>query len=90
MQAIITKYFGPSEDGKGSRIKAKCERGSITIPFSYEAPTPEAAHREAAHALINKGVEEDIKEFGHPIESWKTPFVTGSIPSGEYVHVFVA
>lgn len=89
MQAIITKFFGASESGKGARIKAKCERGSITIPFPYECDS-EAAHRKAAHALINKFVEEDTKEFGHPIESWKTPFVTGAIPSGEYVHVFVA
>ena len=91
MQAIITKYLGPT-NSRGARIKAKCERGSITIPYPHEANTGEDAHRVALQALINKFVVEDEKERGTPViaNPWSRRMVTGQVPSGEYVHVFVA
>ena len=52
MQAITTKYLGPT-NRRGSRIKAKCKAGSITIPFDYSLNT-EGRHQKAAEALIEK------------------------------------
>lgn len=34
MQAIVTKYLGPT-DTKGERIKATCDAGSVTVAWDY-------------------------------------------------------
>jgi hypothetical protein len=88
MQAIITKYLGPT-NSRGARIKAECERGKIFFPFPYELSGDEV-HRAAVHALVEKFAAEDVKQYGTPKDKnpWLRPFVTGQIPSGEYVHVF--
>lgn len=88
MQAIITKYIGPT-NSRGARIKAQCERGKIFFSYPYHL-SGEAAHRAAVDALTDKFAEEDAKKYGTQKEgnTWKMPFVTGQIPSGEYVHVF--
>lgn len=52
MQAIITKYL-PATDYRGSRIKAACSSGSITIPYPH-ALRGQAVHRAAAEALVAK------------------------------------
>lgn len=52
MQAIVTKFLGPT-DFKGSRIKAMCQAGSITISREC-ADSIDNAHRAAASALIAK------------------------------------
>jgi len=53
MQAIMTKYFGPTNT-KGSRIKAISEGGeSITVPYDY-ALDAKGNHKEAARALLNR------------------------------------
>lgn len=52
MQAIKTKYL-PATNFKGSRIKASCEAGSLTIPYPYEL-TIERVHAFAAMELCNK------------------------------------
>jgi hypothetical protein len=49
MQAIQTKYIGPSKT-KGSRIKAWCDAGSVTIPYPHEF-SGMACHLQAARAL---------------------------------------
>ena len=76
MQAIITKYLSPTEN-RGSRIKAKCDAGSITIPYPHEYST-ERAHAEAAIALRNK-------------LGWTYDMVAGSLPdgAGNYGYAFV-
>lgn len=51
-QAITTKYLGPT-NYNGSRIKAKCYGGSITIPLDYSLDTDQA-HAKAAKALAEK------------------------------------
>lgn len=53
MQAIQTKYFGPTNT-KGSRIKATCAAGSITIGYPHEVEHGQPAHRKAAEALAAK------------------------------------
>jgi hypothetical protein len=90
MQAIITKYIPPS--AKGSRIKATCERGTLTIPFDHECDTG-GAHRKAAQALINVFINED-KARNRPDSfyenPWSKPFASGALPDGlTYAHVFI-
>jgi hypothetical protein len=51
-QAIVTKYIGPTNT-KGSRIKASCEAGSITIQYPSQLSEVDA-HKEAFVALAKK------------------------------------
>jgi hypothetical protein len=51
MQAITTKYIGATTF-RGSRIKASCEAGSITLPYDYSEN--DGGHHFAAVALIKK------------------------------------
>lgn len=80
MQAILTRYL-PVTDSRGSRIKALCTRGSVTIPYPYELSGDEV-HREAVRALLAKFNKET------PQAPWPVDFVTGCLPSGDYAHVF--
>ena len=52
MQAIQTKYLGPS-NYRGARIKAWCEAGSLTIDYPDEL-SGQACHRKAAESLQAK------------------------------------
>lgn len=76
-QAIETKYIGPSNT-KGSRIKASCQRGSITISYN-DGLSSENAHIEAIEALCRKFAIEDQKEYGSDIDSnpWLDPKAYG-------------
>lgn len=89
MQSIQTKFFGPTNN-KGSRYKATCERGSITVYAGYSL-TPERNHIEAAKALILKFNDEDRKAGIEPKPGvgWNCNFVSGSLPDGTMVHVFM-
>lgn len=73
MQAIQTKYFSPTLH-KGSRIKATCEAGSITVNWNYSSDT-ELNHVTAAFMLMAK-------------LGWAGNLVTGQLKDGSYVHVF--
>ena len=88
MQSIQTKFLSAT-DSKGSRIKAKCARGSITIPFPHEL-TGDAIHRAAVLALVTRFLDEDESK-GTPRETnfWNRAFVSGSLPDGSMAHVFV-
>ena len=87
MQAIKTKYFGPT-NVSGSRIKASCARGSITIPYPHELSGAEV-HREAVRRLLDKFAREDVKQYGSKYEDahWGE-FVTGDLTDC-MVHVLV-
>lgn len=61
MQAIETKYLGPTNT-KGSRIKAFCEAGSITISRSFNASDWDG-HRLAVVALCKKLDAEHAKRY---------------------------
>lgn len=54
MQAIMTKYIGPTNT-RGARIKATTGSGhaSVTVPYDHALPD-EAVHWVAARALIVK------------------------------------
>lgn len=87
MQAIETKYLGAT-DTRGSRIKAYCERGSLTVP--YPNLDLVQCHVFAADQLVAKFVAEDEKQYGTPPEKnpWSRRRCTGGTSTG-YAHVFI-
>lgn len=89
MQAIHTRYFGPTNT-LGARIKASCERGNLTIPYPHELSGDEV-HREAVRQLLERFVSEDWNERSIPPSNnpWKREFVTGSLPDGTVAHVLL-
>lgn len=76
MQAITTKFHGPT-NRLGARIKARCERGSLTVSWDY-AIGIEANHRVACEALLAKFAMEDHE---------RTP--AGTLPSDHHWGEFV-
>lgn len=90
MQAIQTKYL-PATNTRGSRIKAFCERGSITVPYPHEL-SGDAVHRYAVTQLVWKFMAEDSKKYGVPSSQnpWGREFVTGFLTDGTAAHVFNA
>ena len=90
MQAIQTNYI-PATNSRGSRIKATCDRGSLTIPYPHDL-SGEEVHREAVRQLVAKFIAEDVKSYGPKSTGapWNWPFVTGGLPKeGGYCHVLV-
>jgi hypothetical protein len=87
MQAIITKYIAPT-NFKGARIRAKCERGAITLSWDHGGGV-EFNHVGTAQALVAKFVAEDAVKYGTKNNPWEKPRACGQIPSGEFVHVFI-
>jgi hypothetical protein len=89
MQSIQTKFLSAT-DSKGSRIKAKCARGSITIPFPHEL-TGDAIHRAAVLALVTRFLDEDSsRDITRETNFWNREFVSGSLPDGSMAHVFLS
>ena len=86
MQAIISKYISPT-NYRGARVKASCERGSITLSWPDEL-SGETVHVWAKEQLIARFVKEDAERYGSEANPWAGETVCGQIPSGEYVHVF--
>jgi len=75
MQAITTRYIGPSAT-KGSRIKATCDAGSLTVDFhSVECTDDADRYVKVARMLADK-------------LGWTGAFVSGGVNTGDYVHVF--
>lgn len=91
MQAIQTKVLCPTNT-KGTRIKATCCRGSLTIsaPDNWSV-SDERAHAYAAKQLVGKFIEQDAKEYGTPRNEnpWGRHFSTGCLPDGSFAHVFI-
>ncbi len=88
MQAIQTKWI-PATNTKPYRLKAWCERGSVTISQPDEV-TGERAHVYAADKLVEKFVSEDEKRYAGQRENnpWSTRRVCGGLPDGTMAHVF--
>jgi hypothetical protein len=89
MQSIVTKYL-PATNNRGSRIKATCDRGSITIPYPHEL-SGEAVHVAAVRALVHKFAAEDLASRGEPKAGnpWLRPFASGGLPGqAGMAHVF--
>ena len=75
MQAISTKFLGAT-DSRGSRIKATCEGGSVTVSYPYEKRSGAEAHSVAALALCAK-------------MGWAGTLIAGGTQTG-YVFVFAS
>jgi len=80
-QAITTKYLSAT-DTRGARIKATCERGSITIPYPHAFGPGAEAHSEAVKALLAKFEAEDRASYGEDHRSgWSDGrWVPGGLP----------
>ncbi len=52
MQAIVTKYLGPTNT-RGSRVKATCNAGSVTVSWDHALNIDEN-HEAAFRALVDK------------------------------------
>lgn len=91
MQAIITKYIAPTNT-RGGRVKATCERGSLTVAWDHQLNIGEN-HRAACDALCAKFDREDAEAYGDDAKSskfaWSRPKASGQLPSGEYVFCFI-
>lgn len=74
MQAIHTKYFGPT-NSRGPRIKAIAEAGEVTVPYDHSLDVPKN-HAVAADALKRK-------------LGWGGRLVSGCLSGGTYAHVLV-
>lgn len=90
MQAIITKHIGATNT-HGSRIKATCDRGTITVPVDYDLDSRAANHVAAAQALVNKFLQEDFDIRGElrSDNPWNRPRAAGAAYNGTYAHVFI-
>jgi hypothetical protein len=86
-QAIQTKYL-PHTNTRPSRIKAWCQRGSVTITTDCSL---ESDHREAVRVLLAKFIAEDEERYGTPRSAnpWAADFVLGALPGAGYVAVAV-
>ncbi len=73
MQAIVTKYLGPT-NVRGSRIKAKCQAGSVTLSWEYGLNSMNN-HLAAAKALATK--------LGWNYGEW----IGAGLPDGSCVYV---
>lgn len=83
MQAIHTKIL-PATNTKGTRIKATCQAGSITIGYHSVDEggifSEDDRHRAVARMLQKKlGWTSDVGRYGE--------IVTGCLPDGTYCHV---
>ena len=91
-QAIVSKVLH-TPACKGRRIKAKCRRGSFTLAWVEGVGMDEHLfnHTAAVKGLIHKFIDEDRRLYGSdPMKNpWNTEFVTGALPNGDWVHVFV-
>lgn len=75
MQAIVTKYLGPS-NVRGSRVKATCQAGSLTLHWD-DSLNPESNHRAAAIALADR-------------LQWSGQWTSGGLPNGETAWVIIS
>lgn len=85
MQAIITKFHGPTNT-KPSRYSAECDRGKIFIE-SQDSLNSEGNHLAARNALVDRFVKEDSTRYGTQRNPWAGPWVHGGLPNNDVVHV---
>lgn len=74
MQAIITRYHGPTEN-RGARISASTYKHRTYISYPHEL-NQEKAHMEAARAHMLK-------------MGWSGTMQSGGLPNGDMVHCFI-
>ena len=79
-QAIVTRYYGPTNT-KPSRIRASCDRGSLTISMPLEYSGADC-HAVAVRALLEKFHTEDAPDGDFRYRSWPAfdRWVCGGMP----------
>lgn len=86
MQAITIHYLSPP-NARGARLKATCDRGSITIPYPHELNRTEA-HTAALRALVLRFKREDAERYGsNERNPWSGPWAEGTTKDGTTVFV---
>ncbi len=91
-QAIETKLL-PATNTKPTRIKARCDRGSIIVSADSlsgdQMNGSEHTHVAAAQMLVDRFVAEDAKKYGSDPKKnpWSAPRIAGGTKEG-YCHVF--
>lgn len=78
LQAIVTKYHGPT-NYRGSRISAKAEAGRVSLPYDHALDAGDN-HKKAAQALADR--------YGWTVEKGYPALVGGALP-GNAGYVFV-
>lgn len=87
MQAIVTKYLCPT-NVRGSRYKATCQAGSITVSAD-DGLNPEQNHKAVCDALCAK--MDDANDLRYGIDNrrtWSQPKASGALHDGTWAHVF--
>lgn len=90
MQAIITKYL-PATNFRQSKVKATCERGSLTVSWDSALDVGDN-HRAACDKLCARFDAEDVRKYGSvlsPHGRWSGSKASGQIPDGRYVFCFI-
>jgi hypothetical protein len=91
MQAIETKVLAATNT-RPTRIKASCARGSVVVSadgINLEVSS-EGAHVWAAQHLVEKFINADRVKYGPGAgREWAGVRVAGSLPNGNWAHVFV-
>jgi len=88
LQAILTKYHGPSNT-RGSYMSAKCEALSIRVSYD-DALNLDENHVAACDELCRRMDEQSAKKYGSTMPgTWSKPKASGQLPTGEYAHVFI-
>lgn len=79
-QAIVTRYICPTNT-RGARIRATCDRASITISMPMEHSGADA-HAVAVRALLDKFHKEDASDGDFRFRSWPAfdRWVCGGMP----------
>ena len=79
MQAIHVRFYGPTNT-RGSRYKATCQAGSVSVPSTHSLNPSDNAARAAAALCQKLGWTNE--HYGDLIE--------GGLPDGSYVFLTVA
>lgn len=83
MQAILTRVI-PATNTRGTRIKATCAAGSITLDYhAYDGPGGGLGDVEPRHAWVAQKLVEKLGWTGGRYGE----LVTGCLPTGDYCHV---
>lgn len=87
MQAITSKYLGPTNT-KGSRIKAECTAGSITMGYYAVIDETGTGDEERNHEFVVAALKAKLAK-DKKLQHWDRPTVCGQVfRTGEYVHVY--
>ena len=80
MQAIVTKYLGPTNN-RGGRVKAFCDVGNVTLSWNHAADI-DVNHENAFNALVSKLGWQDYKGI------WSAGTLPQKMAGGIKVYVF--